>query len=96
MWSGAFIAPWDWRTRTRVTPVLGSGVSGASLESLLAEEETSPNPACQIKGNVNRDGERIFHVPGQHDYGRVNMKSPAKRWFCSEEAMAAGWRKANR
>jgi len=58
---------------------------------LLAEEETPPNPACQIKGNVNRNGERIFHVPGQHDYGRVNMKSPAKRWFCTEEeAMAAG------
>jgi endonuclease YncB( thermonuclease family) len=97
MWSGAFIAPWDWRTRTRVTPVLGSGASGASPESLLAEEETPPNPACQIKGNVNRDGERVFHVPGQHDYGRVNMKSLAKRWFCSEEeAMAAGWRKAKR
>jgi endonuclease YncB( thermonuclease family) len=97
MWSGVFIAPWDWRTRTRLTPLLGSGASGASLESLLTQEEAPPNPACSIKGNVNRKGERIFHVPGQHDYGRVNMKSPAKRWFCSEEeAIAAGWRKAMR
>ena len=97
MWSGAFIAPWDWRIRTRVSPVLGSGASSGSLESLLAQEEALPNPACQIKGNVNRNGERIFHVPGQHDYGHIKMSSPAKRWFCSEEeALAAGWRKANR
>jgi endonuclease YncB( thermonuclease family) len=97
MWSGAFVAPWDWRTRTRATPVLGDRAPDTSLEKLAGPEETPPSTACQIKGNVNRNGERIFHVPGQHDYGRVKMNSPAKRWFCSEEeAIAAGWRKALR
>jgi len=47
---------------------------------------------CVIKGNVSANG-RIYHVPGQLDYDRVNMNAPEKRWFCSEsEAEAAGWR----
>jgi hypothetical protein len=60
---------------------------------LLGQEEAPPNPTCQIKGNVNRNGERIFHVPGQHDYGRVNMNSPAKRWFCSKKQSPPGGEK---
>ena len=49
-----------------------------------------------IKGNVNRKGERIYHLPGQHNYSKTNMtKGLGERWFCSEaEAEAAGWRKA--
>ena len=53
---------------------------------------------CQIKGNINAKGERIYHMPGQRAYGATRIK-PAKgeRWFCSEaEAIAAGWRKALR
>ncbi|WP_162300868.1 thermonuclease family protein [Alkalilacustris brevis] len=51
---------------------------------------------CVIKGNVSAGG-RIYHVPGQRDYDRVNMNAPGKRWFCSEEeARAAGWRPARR
>lgn len=52
--------------------------------------------ACVIKGNINNDGERIYHVPGQQYYGDT-VVSPQKgeRWFCSEEeAIHAGWRKA--
>ncbi len=49
---------------------------------------------CLIKGNINRHGERIYHVPGSRWYSRTII-TPAKgeRWFCSErEAIAAGWR----
>ena len=49
---------------------------------------------CQIKGNINSKGDRIYHVPGSRAYGltRIN-KSKGERWFCSEsEARAAGWR----
>jgi hypothetical protein len=55
-----------------------------------------PNPACPIKGNVNRKGERIYHEPGGRDYERVVMDlTKGKRWFCSaSEAEAAGWRRA--
>lgn len=52
--------------------------------------------ACRIKGNVSSNG-RIYHLPGQAHYERVDMDDPRKRWFCSEaEAQAAGWRPAQR
>ncbi len=49
---------------------------------------------CNIKGNINRKGDHIYHVPGRSSYGatRIN-ESKGERWFCSEEeAIAAGWR----
>ncbi|RWD01511.1 MAG: hypothetical protein EOS58_25480 [Mesorhizobium sp.] len=51
---------------------------------------------CDIKGNINDRGERIYHVPGQAYYSATRI-NPARgeRWFCSEwEAWWAGWRKA--
>jgi phosphatidylserine/phosphatidylglycerophosphate/cardiolipin synthase-like enzyme len=59
--------------------------------------EGAPTPAkdCAIKGNVNRKGEKIFHVPGSRDYARVTITGAEERMFCSEaEATAAGWRPA--
>ena len=43
-------------------------------------------------------GERIYHVPGQENYGRTRIStSKGERWFCSEaDARAAGWRRARR
>lgn len=96
-WAGTFIAPWDWRARTSSTPILGHHTSGASLNIIFASQDTPPNPDCLIKGNINKKGDRIFHMQGQRDYARVKMKSSAKRWFCTEEeALAAGWLKAKR
>ena len=49
---------------------------------------------CNIKGNINSKGDRIYHVPGMSSYGptRIN-EAKGERWFCSEkEAKAAGWR----
>jgi hypothetical protein len=57
----------------------------------------APSADCAIKGNVNRKGERIYHLPGDLDYAKINMAAPGKRWFCiEEEAEAAGWRPAKR
>jgi len=52
--------------------------------------------ACQIKGNISRSGERIYHVPGARDYGPTRIdESKGERWFCSEdEALKAGWRRS--
>jgi endonuclease YncB( thermonuclease family) len=100
MWSGAFIAPWDWRQRDRQTVVLGALNVPITAQSLLlapASASGAPSPNCLIKGNVNRNGERIYHLPGSTHYAQVNMDSVEKRWFCSEEeAQAAGWRRALR
>ena len=100
LWAGAFIAPWDWRHRGKHTIISGSvSVPITAQAQLLAPASslTAPSPECIIKGNTNRKGERIYHVPGQIAYSKINMANPGKRWFCSEEeAQAAGWRPAKR
>jgi len=56
--------------------------------------QNATSNGCQIKGNINSKGDRIYHVPGSRSYGatRIN-KSKGERWFCSQdEAEAAGWR----
>lgn len=51
---------------------------------------------CNIKGNINYSGEKIYHVPGQEYYNETKIDEEyGERWFCSEEeAQAAGWRKS--
>jgi len=51
---------------------------------------------CNIKGNINSKGVKIFHVPGRSGYGITQINgSKGERWFCSEEeALSAGWRAA--
>ncbi len=56
---------------------------------------SDPAPSgCQIKGNINSKGERIYHVPGAHSYAATKIdEARGERWFCDEaEARAAGWR----
>jgi endonuclease YncB( thermonuclease family) len=100
LWSGAFIAPWDWRHRDRQTIVLGALSVPITAQSLLlapASSAGAPSAQCLIKGNVNRKGERIYHLPGSVHYAQVNMNGNEKRWFCTEDqAKAAGWRPALR
>ena len=57
-----------------------------------------PNPECPIKGNINSNGERIYHSPEQRDYAITGIKPGSEeRWFCSaEEAEIANWRAAKR
>ena len=56
----------------------------------------SQGQECNIKGNINKKGERIYHMPGQQYYNQTQIDtSQGERWFCSEaEAQAAGWRKS--
>ena len=58
--------------------------------------DTATPGRCRIKGNINREGERIYHMPGGQWYDQTKI-DPTKdeRWFCIEaEAAAAGWRPA--
>lgn len=77
-------APWDFR-------------SGA-WQTAAQTGRSADGRQCPIKGNVSRNGDRIYHMPWQKDYARVRIEAhPEKRWFCDEnEATAAGWRKAAR
>lgn len=58
----------------------------------------APRSGCPIKGNINRDGERIYHTPWSPWYDRVQIdEAQGQRWFCDEaEAQAAGWRAPRR
>src|SRR5947209_1383319 len=76
LWSGAFIAPWDWRGRRKNTVVLGAAsVSADAQPMLLAEASTldAPVPECVIKGNRTSQGECIYHVPDGRYYSAVKM-----------------------
>lgn len=50
---------------------------------------------CLIKGNINWNGEYIYHCPRWRDYDKTDMGlESGERWFCTEsEAVLAGWRK---
>lgn len=84
MWVGAHDAPWDWR---RTGPVAGPS-------STPSTRHAGERGDCRIKGNINRAGERIYHVPGSRSYDDTQIdESQGERWFCSvEEAERAGWR----
>lgn len=46
------------------------------------------DPSCNIKGNIcqSNEGEKIYHVPGQHYYYDTRISYlDGERYFCSEE-----------
>ncbi|MGD8189943.1 thermonuclease family protein [Brevibacillus ginsengisoli] len=55
-----------------------------------------PKAGCanpQIKGNINKKGEKIYHLPDSPAY----EKTKPEEWFCTEqEAKDAGFRKAGK
>ena len=83
IWAGRFIEPSRWRRGDR----------------LAAEKAGDPAAgSCQIKGNISRKGERIYHVPDGRYYGATRIdEAKGERWFCSEdEAKRAGWRRSRK
>jgi endonuclease YncB( thermonuclease family) len=100
LWSGAFIAPWDWRHRGSSTVILGAlSVPTAAQRALVsntAANQAPPAGNCLIKANLSSKPQCIYHVPGGNFYDRLNMQPrSSRRWFCTEaEAQAAGCRKS--
>jgi hypothetical protein len=91
MWGGTFTEPWRWRSEQREQQAPMS-----NTPTMLLGAKSTSTAGCQIKGNISKKGERIYHVPGQRYYERTRI-SPTKgeHMFCSEaEARAAGWRRS--
>lgn len=66
--------------------VTDSGFDAASFDL-----QETVNPACNIKGNINRQGEKIYHLPEGRYYSQTNPEE----WFCSEQqARDAGFRRS--
>ena len=64
----------------------------------LGQQQEITDKDCPIKGNINRSGERIYHLPGSRYYAQTKITvAKSERYFCTEEAAEkAGWRKAKR
>ena len=83
LWRGDVIPPWDWRK--------GKRLGGTRT---MTRQESSGR--CTIKGNIGKNGTRIYHVRGGRYYEQTRINtSKGERWFCTEgEARAAGWRRS--
>lgn len=87
LWQGPFQMPADYRRSKRDQTVRSAPVAA------------QPAPGgCRIKGNISRQGKKIYHVPGQRDYERTSIDpSHGERMFCSPaDALQAGWQPAKR
>ena len=82
MWRGDVVPPWDWRR--------GERLAGTRATTQPDSER------CSIKGNIGKNGTRIYHVPGGRYYEQTRINtSKGERWFCTEsDARAAGWRRS--
>ncbi len=79
VWQAATIPAWEYR---------------AAIDADILANQPQPPGECLIKGNINRDGVRIYHVPGGPTYEDTVIRvENGERWFCTEqEAIDAGWR----
>ena len=86
IWQYSFEEPWSWRQQRR-----GANGGEQAAQQMKVNE---PSGDCHIKGNISRDGERIYHTTDSPWYERTRIDvSAGERWFCSEQqAKQAGWR----
>lgn len=101
---GARVPSKDYSRETAEDCIAAIGKRGAptaveepqSLATPASPARGTPNAGCRIKGNINRQGDKIYHLPGSHSYDDTRIDTAqGERWFCSEaEARAAGWRAA--
>ena len=90
LWSSKFTMPSDYRhagSAAAVKPVTTRKAARASSSDWAGRAKAN----CNIKGNRNRKGQWIYHVPGMPYYERTRPEE----LFCSEaDARAAGYRRA--
>lgn len=87
MWSSTFMLPSDYR-HSKLPPV---PAPAAARRQRSNAQPPSWTGGCLIKGNRNRRGEWIYHLPGMPYYEQTR----AEEMFCTEaQALAAGYRRA--
>jgi micrococcal nuclease len=66
------------------------------IVSILKATSTPLVSGCVIKGNINSEGQKIYHLPNCSYYAKTVIDvARGEKWFCTEtEAIKAGWRKA--
>lgn len=67
----------------------GSNSTSTTASKVPTEKPQKQKQGCDIKGNINSKGEKIYHTPDSPYYERTKQE----QWFCSEkEAVQAGFR----
>lgn len=88
IWSSTFTQPSEYRLQ-KLEPVPGAPRSMA--KPAVKTQPPTWKGGCVIKGNRNRRGQWIYHVPGMPYYEQTR----AEEVFCTEDqARAAGYRRA--
>ncbi len=92
----SFGAPQSGSTASPTSTKRSTNQPATPARPVAPSTPVKPAGACDIKGNISSEGEKIYHVPGGKSYGRTKITpSKGERYFCSEsEASAAGWRAA--
>jgi len=90
LWSGTFEMPSEYRHPELARPPSPPMRRPVARMSPRISNSTK-NAACRIKGNRNRKGQWIYHLPGMPYYEQTR----AEDMFCTEaQARAAGYRRA--
>ena len=93
LWSGEFQMPQAFRAAEQPTAPSRSGAGGSNSQAKSSPNQSAGHSKgnCNIKGNRNRKGQWIYHVPGMPYYDQTR----AEDIFCTEaQAQAAGYRRA--
>lgn len=90
--------PYSTQTATRVSVPTVQQTQTPTLQNTCQGGCIYETEGCSIKGNVNSEGEKIYHYPNGQYYNRtvVNVDE-GDRWFCTgAEAEANGFRASSR
>ena len=90
IWAGTFQMPSDYR-HAGDAPLPQRPKTRERAVASSSRWQARASGDCNIKGNRNRKGQWIYHVPGMPYYDQTR----AEEMFCTEaEARAAGYRRA--
>lgn len=90
IWAGTFQMPSDYR-QAGDAPVPQRSKTRERAVASSSGWQARASSNCNIKGNRNRKGQWIYHVPGMPYYDQTRPEEI----FCTEsEAQAAGYRRA--
>ena len=86
MWAGAFIAPWDWRTRTASTAILGSYKPTERQERLLLPSTPSapqlqPKPSLSPLAQVQEQRAECLIKGNINSKGERIYHVPGQRYY---------------
>ncbi len=91
IWSSTFDMPEDFRRAERGEPAQTSTERTRTTPQPNRARVWSRDGLCLIKGNRNRRGQWIYHLPGMPYYNQTRPED----LFCTEaQAQAAGYRRA--